>query len=58
MIRTRSEIFDSPYDFELVKHEYDLFGMSLYEFVKTFYIRNKKAGEKIYNLKNILRIIK
>ena len=55
MVRTKSDVWDSPYDFEMVKHDYGLFNMSLYEFAKTFYVRNKKAGGKIYHLKKHIK---
>ena len=46
MIRMKSEVWDSHYDFEMVKYDYGLFDMSLYDIEKTFYILNKRAGEK------------
>ena len=55
MIRTKSEIWDSPYKFELLKSRYGLFNMILYELTKTFYVRNKRADEKIYHMKKHIR---
>ena len=41
MVCMKSEVWDSRYDFEMVKHQDGLFDMSFYEFAKTFYVRNK-----------------
>ena len=46
MVSTKSDVWDSPYEFEMVKHDYGLFNMSLYEFTKTFYVHNKKLVKK------------
>ena len=45
MIRMKSEVWDSQCDFEMVQHQEGLVDMSLYEFAKTFYVRNKKSSE-------------
>ena len=45
MVRMKSDVWDSRYDFEMVKHRDGLSEMSLYEFAKTFYVCNKKYGE-------------
>ena len=47
MVRMKSEVWNSAYDFEMVQHHEGLVDMSLYEFAKTFYVQNKKASEKI-----------
>ena len=55
MVRTKSEVWDSSYEFEMVKHNYGLFDMSLYDFAKTFYVRNKKSVETRYHLKTHIK---
>ena len=58
MKRMKSEIWESNYEFEIYKQQFELIYMNLYEFAKTLYVRNKKSSEKIYKLKSISRIIR
>ena len=44
MVRMESDVWDSRYDLEMAKHQDGLSEMSLYEFAKTFYVRNKKSS--------------
>ena len=46
MRRTNKDIWESNYVYEMYKDRYDIFNMSLYEFAKTLYIRNKSGVEK------------
>ena len=57
MNRMKSDIWESNYDYEIYKQQYDFINMNLYEFSKTFYVRNKHGAETRHLINNILRII-
>ena len=46
MKRMKSEIWESTYEFETYNHQFEFSSMNLYEFAKTFYVRNKNGKEK------------
>ena len=46
MKRMKSEIWESNYEFKIYKQQFELIHMNLYEFAKTFYVRNKHGKQK------------
>ena len=42
----KSEIWESTYEFDIYKQQFELIHMNLYEFAKTFYVRNKNGKQK------------
>ena len=46
MKRMKSEIWESNYEFDVYKQQFELIHMNLYEFAKTFYVRNKNGKQR------------
>ena len=55
MLRSNSGIWESNYEFEMNEHQYNFPHMSLYEFAKTFYVRNKSVVETKHFLKKHIK---